>query len=82
MTAVAVTFITFPDFQASYLTKTVALGMKRVDLAIWDTAGQEMFHALGPLYYRLVTFEYLRCLENCIRAIVSVAQPGAMERLT
>ncbi|XP_003740134.1 ras-related protein Rab-21 [Galendromus occidentalis] len=37
---------------ASYLTKTVALGMKRVDLAIWDTAGQEMFHALGPLYYR------------------------------
>lgn len=25
---------------------------KRVNLAIWDTAGQEKFHALGPIYYR------------------------------
>lgn len=24
----------------------------RVNLAIWDTAGQEKFHALGPIYYR------------------------------
>ncbi|OQR66765.1 ras-related protein Rab-21-like [Tropilaelaps mercedesae] len=26
--------------------------MKRANLAIWDTAGQEIFHALGPIYYR------------------------------
>ena len=58
MKAVLMTLSIFHDFQASYLTKTVALGMKRVDLAIWDTAGQEMFHALGPLYYRLVVFKY------------------------
>lgn len=25
---------------------------RRVNLAIWDTAGQEKFHALGPIYYR------------------------------
>lgn len=24
----------------------------RVNLSIWDTAGQEKFHALGPIYYR------------------------------
>lgn len=23
-----------------------------MNLAIWDTAGQEKFHALGPIYYR------------------------------
>lgn len=22
-------------------------------MAIWDTAGQEKFHALGPIYYRM-----------------------------
>lgn len=29
------------------------MGGKRVNLAIWDTAGQEKFHALGPIYYRM-----------------------------
>ena len=24
-----------------------------MNLAIWDTAGQEKFHALGPIYYRM-----------------------------
>ncbi|XP_022667417.1 ras-related protein Rab-21-like [Varroa destructor] len=42
----------FSTVQASYLTKTVAIGMKVVTLNIWDTAGQEIFHALGPIYYR------------------------------
>lgn len=23
-----------------------------MNLSIWDTAGQEKFHALGPIYYR------------------------------
>lgn len=26
---------------------------KKVNLSIWDTAGQEKFHALGPIYYRM-----------------------------
>ncbi|XP_017780181.1 PREDICTED: ras-related protein Rab-21-like [Nicrophorus vespilloides] len=38
--------------QASFLNKKLNIDGKRVNLAIWDTAGQEQFHALGPLYYR------------------------------
>lgn len=25
---------------------------QRIELNIWDTAGQEKFHSLGPIYYR------------------------------
>lgn len=39
-------------FQASFLTKKLNIDGKRVNLSIWDTAGQEKFHALGPIYYR------------------------------
>lgn len=39
--------------QASFLNKKLNIEGKRVNLAIWDTAGQEKFHALGPIYYRL-----------------------------
>ncbi|KAF2898564.1 hypothetical protein ILUMI_07609 [Ignelater luminosus] len=38
--------------QASFLNKKLNIEGKRVNLAIWDTAGQEKFHALGPIYYR------------------------------
>ncbi|CAF3870834.1 unnamed protein product [Rotaria sp. Silwood2] len=49
--------------QASFKTKKLNLDGRRVELAIWvgktfglyegqDTAGQERFRALGPLYYR------------------------------
>jgi len=38
--------------QASFLNKKLNIDGKRINLAIWDTAGQEKFHALGPLYYR------------------------------
>jgi len=37
---------------ATFLTKKLAIDGKRVNLAIWDTAGQEKFHSLGPIYYR------------------------------
>lgn len=39
-------------FQASFLNKKLNIDGKRINLAIWDTAGQEKFHALGPIYYR------------------------------
>lgn len=39
--------------QASFLNKKLNIDGKRVNLAIWDTAGQEKFHALGPIYYRM-----------------------------
>ncbi|KHN79797.1 Ras-related protein Rab-21 [Toxocara canis] len=38
--------------QASFLSKRVFVDGYVVDLNIWDTAGQEKFHALGPIYYR------------------------------
>ncbi|RZB66641.1 ras-related protein Rab-21 [Asbolus verrucosus] len=38
--------------QASFLNKKLNIEGKRINLAIWDTAGQEKFHALGPIYYR------------------------------
>ncbi|KAH8283250.1 hypothetical protein KR044_002899 [Drosophila immigrans] len=39
--------------QASFVTKKVTLpDERRAQLNIWDTAGQEKFHALGPIYYR------------------------------
>ncbi|OXU26246.1 ras-related protein Rab-21 [Nasonia vitripennis] len=39
--------------QASFFKKKLNINGKRVNLAIWDTAGQEKFHALGPIYYRM-----------------------------
>ncbi|CAD6272380.1 unnamed protein product [Miscanthus lutarioriparius] len=38
--------------QASYLTKHLVVEGVPITLSIWDTAGQEKFHALGPIYYR------------------------------
>lgn len=38
--------------QATFLNKKMNLFGKRINLSIWDTAGQEKFHALGPIYYR------------------------------
>lgn len=40
------------NFQASFLNKKLNIDGNRVNLSIWDTAGQEKFHALGPIYYR------------------------------
>lgn len=45
--------IDYALFQASFLNKKLNINGKRINLAIWDTAGQEKFHALGPIYYRM-----------------------------
>ena len=37
---------------ASFLTKTIVVGDKTVKFNIWDTAGQEKYRALAPMYYR------------------------------
>lgn len=34
------------------MNKKLNIDGNRVNLSIWDTAGQEKFHALGPIYYR------------------------------
>ncbi|GMS84088.1 hypothetical protein PENTCL1PPCAC_6263 [Pristionchus entomophagus] len=38
--------------QASFLSKQLVVDGADIDLSIWDTAGQEKYHALGPIYYR------------------------------
>ena len=37
---------------ASYLEKVIQVGEKRVKMVVWDTAGQEKYHALAKNYYQ------------------------------
>jgi small GTP-binding protein len=37
---------------ADFRRKTLTVNSQRADLAIWDTAGQEVYRALTPQYYR------------------------------
>ena len=41
-----------PTIGANHQKKTVNVEGEDVDLFIWDTAGQEQFHALTPLYVK------------------------------
>lgn len=41
-----------PTVGANHQKKTIEIENKNVDLFIWDTAGQEQFQALTPLYTR------------------------------
>lgn len=38
--------------QAAFLKKVLNIQDDKIVLNIWDTAGQEKFHALSPIYYR------------------------------
>lgn len=48
------TFITptSPTIGGSYLSKVVTYESRKIDLMLWDTAGQEMYRGLAPMYYR------------------------------
>ena len=37
---------------ASYTGKTVQVGEEEIKLQIWDTAGQEKYRSMAPMYYR------------------------------
>ena len=37
---------------ASYMSKLVVVDDKAIKFQIWDTAGQEKYHSLAPMYYR------------------------------
>jgi small GTP-binding protein len=41
-----------PTVGAAWQLVTQTKGGQEIELQIWDTAGQEKFRALGPLYYR------------------------------
>ena len=37
--------------RVSFQTKSLKVGAQKVNLSIWDTAGQEKYRSLAPLYY-------------------------------
>ncbi|GIQ90004.1 small GTPase superfamily, Rab type, partial [Kipferlia bialata] len=42
---------TLSNLSASYLTKTMIRDGKVVKFFIWDTAGQEKYQSMTPMYY-------------------------------
>eukprot|EP01023_Acetabularia_acetabulum_P064943 TRINITY_DN8533_c0_g2_i3.p1 TRINITY_DN8533_c0_g2~~TRINITY_DN8533_c0_g2_i3.p1 ORF type:complete len:207 (+),score=37.96 TRINITY_DN8533_c0_g2_i3:188-808(+) len=79
----------FPERQeattsANYLSNKICLEDGReVELFIWDTAGQEKFHSLSPIYYRgaqgaLLVFDILN-LDSLQRVDKWVKELRAME---
>eukprot|EP00754_Rhynchopus_humris_P015058 Rhum_TRINITY_DN14424_c28_g1::Rhum_TRINITY_DN14424_c28_g1_i1::g.89225::m.89225/K07891/RAB22; Ras-related protein Rab-22 len=43
---------TQPTIGASYMWKECVLNGEKVKYAVWDTAGQEQYHSLVPVYFR------------------------------
>ena len=41
-----------PTVAASFFTRTIDLNNKKYNLVLWDTAGQELYRNLTPMYYR------------------------------
>ena len=41
-----------PTIGAAFLTKEIRVNDNQYDLMIWDTAGQEEYRGLAPMYYR------------------------------
>ena len=41
-----------PTVGANYSIKTIPVDGKEIELQIWDTAGQELYRSVAPLYYR------------------------------
>ena len=41
-----------PTIGAAFLAKTIEMDDKKIKLEIWDTAGQEIYRSLAPMYYR------------------------------
>ena len=48
-----------PTIGAAYVSKTIYCDKKQCDLMIWDTAGQEMYRGLAPMYYRNARVAFL-----------------------
>jgi Rab family protein len=41
-----------PTIGAAFVTKEVVIDTQNLELLIWDTAGQEVYRGLAPMYYR------------------------------
>lgn len=54
-----------PTIGAAFVTKSIVVDGQPVELLIWDTAGQEVYRGLAPMYYRsaliaIVVFDITR----------------------
>jgi small GTP-binding protein len=61
-----------PTIGPTNATQTVDLGDKRVTVALWDTAGQEQFRSIVPLYMRGA---------RCAVIVASVDSPESFDSL-
>ena len=50
---------TLPTIGAAYLSKFIVVDSEKIELMIWDTAGQEMYRGLAPMYYRNAKIAFL-----------------------
>ena len=41
-----------PTIGAAFVTKEMVFDNQKIELLIWDTAGQEVYRGLAPMYYR------------------------------
>jgi small GTP-binding protein len=73
---------------ANYQLWVEQIGETKIELQIWDTAGQEKFRSLGPIYFRnaigaIVVYDVtnrqsFEDLEEWVTAFSEVAEPGAL----
>ena len=55
-------------FSASFMSKMIMVDGKPIKFQIWDTAGQEKYHSLAPMYYRgaaaaIVVYDITRAVQ-------------------
>lgn len=64
-----------PSTMASYLQKFIDRGNKKIQLDIWDTAGQEKFRALGKHFYKdayIIILVYDICVQESFENLKSI----------
>jgi len=48
-----------PTIGAAFVTKDVTIDGQQLELLIWDTAGQEVYRGLAPMYYRSALIAFI-----------------------
>lgn len=48
-----------PTIGAAFVTKDVSIDGQNLELLIWDTAGQEVYRGLAPMYYRSALIAFI-----------------------
>jgi small GTP-binding protein len=70
---------------ASFMSKMIMVDGKPIKFQIWDTAGQEKYHSLAPMYYRgaaaaIIVYDITRSntfktLKNWVQELMSQGPP-------